>query len=38
MKRNLAYDGLRGWLLIIIACNHLYGHFFPQLTRAPLGL
>lgn len=37
MKRNLAYDGLRGWLLIIIACNHLYGHFVPQLTRAPLG-
>lgn len=38
MLRNLAYDGLRGWLLIIIACNHLYGQFIPQFTRTPFGL
>ena len=37
MQRNAAYDGLRGWLLMIIACNHLYGHFVPQITRAPFG-
>lgn len=38
MERNLAYDGLRGWLLIIISCNHLYGSFVPQILRSPLGL
>ncbi len=37
MQRNTAYDGLRGWLLMIIACNHLYGHFVPQITRVPFG-
>jgi len=37
MERNIAYDGLRGWLLIIISCNHLYGNFIPQITRSPLG-
>ncbi|RRS08277.1 hypothetical protein EAG18_12475 [Pseudoalteromonas sp. J010] len=38
MDRYIVYDGLRGWLLIIITCNHLYGNFIPQITRAPLGL
>ncbi len=37
MNRHLAYDGLRGWLLIIIACNHLYGSFVTEFTRTPLG-
>lgn len=37
MTRNIAYDGLRGWLLIIIACNHLYGSFVSQITREPFG-
>lgn len=37
MPRNYAYDGLRGWLLIIIACNHLSGDFVPKITRAPFG-
>ena len=37
MSRNLTYDGLRGWLLIIIACNHLFGCYVPQITRTPLG-
>lgn len=37
MTRNLAYDGLRGWLLIIIASNHLFGNFVTQFTRTPLG-
>jgi len=37
MTRILTYDGLRGWLLIIIACNHLYGSFISNFTRAPFG-
>jgi len=37
MKRVLAYDGLRGWLLIVIACNHLYGGYVTDFTREPLG-
>ncbi len=37
MPRVLTYDGLRGWLLIIIACNHLYGAFVSDYTRAPFG-
>lgn len=37
MKRDLTYDGLRGWLLIVIACNHLYGSFISQVTREPFG-
>ncbi|TMP22875.1 hypothetical protein CWB99_23750 [Pseudoalteromonas rubra] len=37
MTRDLTYDGLRGWLLIIIACNHLFGNFVTQFTRTPLG-
>ncbi|KNC68307.1 hypothetical protein AC626_05670 [Pseudoalteromonas rubra] len=37
MSRDLSYDGLRGWLLIIIACNHLFGSFVTQFTRTPLG-
>mgnify|MGYP000278551400 CR=1 FL=1 len=37
MTRILEYDGLRGWLLIIIACNHLYGSFVSDFTRAPFG-
>jgi hypothetical protein len=37
MARILTYDGLRGWLLIIIACNHLYGSFVSDFTRAPFG-
>jgi hypothetical protein len=37
MSRVLTYDGLRGWLLIIIACNHLYGAFVSNYTRAPFG-
>ncbi|RZM74782.1 hypothetical protein C3B51_19465 [Pseudoalteromonas rubra] len=37
MSRDLTYDGLRGWLLIIIACNHLFGSFVTQFTRTPLG-
>ena len=37
MNRDLSYDGLRGWLLIVIACNHLYGGFISQVTREPFG-
>ncbi|MGB0936812.1 MAG: OpgC domain-containing protein [Colwellia sp.] len=37
MKRIIELDGLRGWLLIIIACNHLYGGYVTQFTREPLG-
>ncbi|WP_286232694.1 OpgC domain-containing protein [Thalassotalea sediminis] len=37
MARVTEYDGLRGWLLIIIACNHLWGEFVSDFTRAPLG-
>ncbi len=37
MPRITEYDGLRGWLLIVIACNHLYGGFVSNFTRAPLG-
>jgi hypothetical protein len=37
LQRNAAYDGIRGWLLIIIACNHLYGNFVPEITRWPFG-
>jgi len=37
MTRILTYDGLRGWLLIVIACNHLYGSFVSDFTRAPFG-
>lgn len=37
MKRILAYDGLRGWLLIIISCNHLFGEYVSKLTREPFG-
>ncbi|MDP2561613.1 OpgC domain-containing protein [Psychrobium sp. 1_MG-2023] len=38
ITRDLTYDGLRGWLLIVIACNHLYGSFVTQWTREPFGL
>lgn len=37
MDRNLTYDGLRGWLLIVIACNHLWGGFISKVTREPFG-
>jgi hypothetical protein len=37
MSINLTYDALRGWLLIVIACNHLYGSFVSQITREPFG-
>ncbi|NTS75739.1 OpgC domain-containing protein [Catenovulum sp. SM1970] len=37
MSRVLALDGLRGWLLIIIACNHLFGQFVSTFTREPFG-
>jgi hypothetical protein len=37
MKRIIELDGLRGWLLIIIACNHLYGGYVTQFTREPFG-
>lgn len=37
MARVTAYDGLRGWLLIIIACNHLFGNYVSDFTRSPFG-
>ncbi|MEW6995851.1 OpgC domain-containing protein [Colwelliaceae bacterium MEBiC 14330] len=37
MSRVIAFDGIRGWLLIIIACNHLYGNYVSQFTREPFG-
>ena len=37
MSRVTAFDGIRGWLLIIIACNHLYGNYVSQFTREPFG-
>lgn len=37
MTRDFTYDGLRGWLLIVIAINHLYGGFVSQITREPFG-
>jgi hypothetical protein len=37
ISRQLAVDGLRGLLLIIIAINHLEGEFFTRWTREPFG-
>lgn len=37
MIRVTAYDGLRGWLLIIITCNHLWGNYVSDFTRSPFG-
>lgn len=36
-SRQLALDGLRGWLLIVIACNHLWGEFVRLFTHMPFG-
>ncbi len=37
LSRQLAVDGLRGLLLVIIAINHLEGNFFTAWTREPFG-
>lgn len=36
-SRNLAIDGFRGWLLILIAINHLEGPLISPFTRESFG-
>ncbi|WP_119393936.1 OpgC domain-containing protein [Salinibius halmophilus] len=36
-NRNLALDGLRGFFLVIMAVNHLFGAFVRNFTAEPLG-